>query len=133
MLVRVIFYGNSLVLTSSWPLRPSRRASVFLSDPAACLDLLLGGDRSIWWSERRALMRSEDLGDSACCLRRVQHLQVVALQQEVWQAVAAGLMYCLLLVLHLQPMASDEIGDAPRNAKDAEQIPGRLLSNDLHQ
>jgi hypothetical protein len=33
--------------------------------------------------ERWASMRSEDLGDSPCCLRRVQHLQAVALQQEV--------------------------------------------------
>jgi hypothetical protein len=30
-------------------------------------------------------------------------------------------------------MASDEIGDAPRTAKDAGQILGRMFSNDLHQ
>lgn len=79
-------------------------------------------------------MRLEDLGDSACCLRQVQHLRAVALQQEVWHAAEAGLMYCLLLlVLHLQPMASDETGDALRTAKNAGQILGHMLSLDLHQ
>lgn len=134
MLVRLIFYGNSLILTSCLPLRSSRQASVFLSDQAACLDLLLGGYRLIWWSGRLALMRSEDSGDSAaCCLLQVQHLQAVASPQEVWQAAEAGLRCCLYLVLHLQPMASDEIGEAPRTAKDAGQILGRMLSIDLHQ
>jgi hypothetical protein len=77
-------------------------------------------------------MRS-DSGDSACCLLQVQHLQAVARQPEVWQVAEGDLMYCLLLVLFLQPMASGEIGEAPRTARDAGQIPGRILSLDLAQ